>query len=92
MKENEQKDLEIKILGAGCPNCVKLEQEAINACAELNISGNIEHVYDINEFAKYGIFGGPALVINDKVKSVGRLPHKEQIKKYILEEINKKMT
>jgi hypothetical protein len=89
--ENEQKNLEIKILGIGCLNCLKLEQETVNACAELNISADIQHIYDINEFAKYGVFGGPALVINSKVKSVGRVPHREQIKRYITEEINEKL-
>lgn len=85
--EDEEKILEIKILGVGCINCQRLEQEAMNACAELNIPADIQHIYDTSEFPKYGVFGGPALVINNKVKVVGRVPHREQIKKYIQEEV-----
>jgi small redox-active disulfide protein 2 len=85
--EDEEKILEIRILGAGCVNCQRLENETRNACAELNILADIQHIYDAKEFPKYGVFGGPALVINNKVKVVGRVPHREQIKKYILEEV-----
>lgn len=84
--EGEEKILQIRILGAGCINCQKLEEETRNACAELNILADIQHIYDASEFPKYGVFGGPALVINNKVKVVGRVPHREQIKKYIQEE------
>lgn len=84
--EDEEKILEIRILGAGCINCQKLESETRNTCAELNIPADIQHIYEASEFPKYGVFSGPALVINNKVKVVGRVPHREQIKKYIQEE------
>ncbi|MDQ7780907.1 MAG: thioredoxin family protein [Planctomycetota bacterium] len=78
--------LEIRVLGPGCVNCEKLEQECIAALAELNMSADFEHVRDIEKFRDYGVVSVPALVINRKVKSIGRAPAREQIKKWILEE------
>jgi small redox-active disulfide protein 2 len=79
--------LEIRILGPGCINCQRLEQETQNALAELNISADLQHIYDIKEFAQYGVAGSPALIINHNPKAVGRVPHKDQIKKWIEEEV-----
>jgi small redox-active disulfide protein 2 len=81
--------LEIKILGPGCINCQKLVEETRNALMELDIAADVEHITDIKEIAQYGVMGSPALIVNGKVKVIGRVPHKEQIKKWIQEEVNK---
>ena len=44
--------LQVRILGAGCVNCQKLEQETITALAELNLSADFDHVQDIKEIGK----------------------------------------
>ena len=36
----------------------------------------------------YGVMKAPAIVINEKVKSMGRVPRKDEIKKYIQDEMN----
>jgi len=77
--------LQVRVLGLGCVNCNKLEQETIAALAELNLDADFDHVQDIREISKFGVLGTPALVINGKVKSVGRVPTKEQIKKWLME-------
>ena len=38
----------------------------------------IEHVTDIKKIGKYGVMGTPALIINGKVKSVGKVPSKSK--------------
>jgi small redox-active disulfide protein 2 len=86
--QNEEKSLEIRILGPGCSRCQALEQETINACSELNVAADIQHIYDPAEFQKYGVLGTPALVINGKVKVQGRVPVRAQIKAWIKEELN----
>ena len=58
----------------------------MNALAELNVAADIQKVKDINEIAKYGVIGTPALVINGKVKSSGRIPSLEEIKTWVQEE------
>jgi protein-disulfide isomerase len=57
----------------------------MTALIELNISAELEHITDVKEISEYGVFGTPAFVINGKVKSVGRVPNREQIKKWITE-------
>jgi len=71
--------LEVKVLGQGCAQCDKLEQELMHVMAEFELIADIEHVRDIKEIGKYGVMGMPALIINGKVKSVGRVPSKNKL-------------
>lgn len=73
----------IKILGTGCPKCLKLENLTRSAAEEMNIEFNIEKVTDINSIMDYGVMITPALVVNGKVKSVGKVPGTEDIKKML---------
>jgi small redox-active disulfide protein 2 len=77
--------LEVKILGPGCPNCDKLEQIIFRVMADSNIAGEVEHVRDLAEIANYGLVPTPALVINGKVKSSGRLPQERQVLQWLKE-------
>ena len=77
--------LEVKILGPGCPNCDKLEQMIFKVMAESNITGEVEHVRDLAEIANYGLVPTPALVINGKIKSSGRLPQERQVLQWLRE-------
>ena len=75
--------MEIKVLGPGCPKC---EQTAIlvsEAVDEEGVDARIEKVTDAMEIAGYGVFGTPAVVIDGDVKSVGKIPKKEDIKIWI---------
>lgn len=76
----------IKILGMGCANCKKLHQLAQESAKELDIKATFEKVEDIKKIMAYGVMRTPALVIDEKVKVFGRIPSKEEIKKYIIEE------
>jgi small redox-active disulfide protein 2 len=71
--------LNVKILGTGCPKCKRLEQLAYDAAAEADLDVNIEKVTDIEAITSYPIVGTPALVINEKVVTAGRLPRKSEI-------------
>ena len=53
--------LEVKVLGPGCAQCDRLEQELMAAMAELNLAGDIQHIRDVKEIGKYGVMGTPAL-------------------------------
>jgi small redox-active disulfide protein 2 len=77
--------LEVKILGPGCPNCDKLEQMIFRVMAEANIVGEVEHVRDLAEIADYGLVPTPALLINGKIKSSGRLPQERQVLQWLRE-------
>ncbi|MCX8074183.1 MAG: thioredoxin family protein [Clostridia bacterium] len=77
----------IKILGMGCASCQKLYKSTQESLKETNLEGTVEKVEEIKKIMSYGVMRTPALVINEKVKVFGRVPNKEEIKKYIQEEI-----
>lgn len=77
--------IEIKVLGAGCPSCDRLEQDLMMLIEETGIEADLEHVRDFKEISKYGVMGSPALVINGKVKAVGSVPSKSRLKEFIQE-------
>lgn len=78
--------MNIKILGSGCANCKKLQAVTEEAVKEMNVTANIEKVEDIQKIMGYGVMRTPAIVINEKVKAFGRIPGKDEIKKYIQDE------
>jgi small redox-active disulfide protein 2 len=78
--------MNIKILGAGCTKCIKLEELARKTVAELNLDADIEKVIDLDKILKYGVFMTPGLVINERVKVSGKIPSPDQIKTWIQEE------
>ena len=84
-EEEASEQLEIKILGPGCANCDRLEREVIEAVSELDFPAGIDHIRDIKEIGSYGVMGSPALIINGKVKAVGRVPMRSELKKWLLE-------
>lgn len=75
--------MEIKILGPGCSKCKKTEEMVRQVVTEEGISADIEKVSDIMKIAGYGVFGTPAVIIDGEVKCVGKIPKKEDIKKWI---------
>jgi len=75
--------MEIKVLGPGCPKCQQTEKVVKEAVAEAGVSADIEKVTDILKIAGYGVFGTPAVVVNGDVKSVGKIPKKEDILTWI---------
>lgn len=79
--------MEIKVLGPGCSRCESLEKEVINALAELDVAADVKKIKDIQQIMSYKIMSTPGLVINGKVKVTGRVPKRDEIKKYIQEEL-----
>lgn len=75
--------MNIKILGAGCANCKRLEENTRKAVLELGKEATIEKVTDYVKIASYNIMRTPGLVINDKVVVSGRVPTVEEIKKFL---------
>lgn len=71
--------IEAKILGIGCSNCQKLEAETRAALESLNIEYHITKVTQHADIAVYKVLQTPALVINEKVVSAGRIPKIDEI-------------
>ena len=75
--------MNIKILGMGCCNCIKLYENTQEAVKDLGIEAIIEKVEDMEKIMEYGVMRTPALVINEKVIVQGRIPKKDEIKKLL---------
>jgi small redox-active disulfide protein 2 len=79
--------VKIKVLGSGCKNCHKLEEEVINALAELDVAAEVEKITDMDKIIEHDIFMTPGLIVNEKIKVFGRVPRRSEIKKWISEEL-----
>ncbi len=71
--------MDIKILGIGCAKCQQLEKMIRETLVESGAEADVEHVTDFKRIAEYGVFNTPAVVVNGEVKSVGKIPKKEEI-------------
>jgi small redox-active disulfide protein 2 len=70
----------IKILGTGCPNCKKLEENTKEALKQLNRSDEVVKITEMAEIMSYGVMSLPALVADNKILSYGIIPTVETIK------------
>ena len=75
----------IKILGTGCPKCKQLEANAVKAVEQSGINAQIEKVTDIKDIMNYGVMATPALVVDEVVKSAGKLLSSDEIHKILIQ-------
>lgn len=75
--------MKIQILGPGCAKCTKLMDTAAAAAKELGIACEFEKISDVNQIMAFGVMMTPALVVNGEVKSVGKVPSLEDVKKML---------
>lgn len=71
--------LTIKILGSGCANCKRLEQEVNNALSGSEIDYEVIKVTDYADIMAYNVMSTPGLVMNETILSTGRIPKRDQI-------------
>lgn len=72
-------DLIVKILGSGCKNCTILADNTTQALKQLGLQAKIEKVTDFAKITAYGVMSTPALVVNEKVVSYGKVLRPEEI-------------
>lgn len=75
--------MEIKILGSGCPSCLKLGENAKEAVSSAGIDASVEKVTDMNEIMNFGVTRTPALVVDGVVKSSGKVLKASEIRKLL---------
>lgn len=83
IKNDQNNNVSVKILGSGCSKCNELEANTIVALKQLNLHAIIEHITDFSRIAAYGIMSTPALVINEKVIAYGKVLKVEEIIKFL---------
>lgn len=73
----------IKILGAGCAKCNALEAATKAALERLGMDTAIDHVTDFSQIAAYGVMTTPALVVDGKVVSFGKVLKTDDVVKLL---------
>ena len=73
----------IKILGSGCKNCVTLKENTEIALKEIRMEVEIIKVTDFKDIMTYGVMSTPALVIDEKVVSFGKVLKPKEIVKIL---------
>lgn len=73
----------IKVLGSGCKNCVALKENTEAALKETGIEAEVVKVENMKDIVSYGVMQTPALVIDEKVVSYGKVLKPQDIVKII---------
>ena len=75
--------MNIKVLGGGCCKCENLLGAVKEAVAEKGIDAEIEYITDMSKIMEYGIMSTPALMIDNKVVSMGRVLKAKEVVKFL---------
>lgn len=73
----------IKVLGGGCAKCETLLKNTREAVAKLGVEAEVEYITDFAVIAGYGIMTTPALMVNDKVVSTGKVLKAKDVEKFL---------
>jgi small redox-active disulfide protein 2 len=75
--------MKIQILGTGCAKCNNLTLATQAAADRLGLDYELEKVTDFLRFADFGVMITPALVVDGKVKSTGKIPSDAELEKLL---------
>lgn len=73
----------IKVLGAGCKSCHEQYENAKKAVENLGLNVEVEYITDMEKVMSYGVMSMPALLVNDKIVSVGKVLKPKEIEKFL---------
>lgn len=73
----------VKVLGSGCASCHALYENTCKAVKDVGFDIEVEYVTDMEKIMSYGVMSMPALVVNEKVVSVGKVLKPQGIKKLL---------
>ena len=73
----------IKVLGAGCKSCHEQFENVKAAVKSLGMSAEVEYITDMEKVMEYGVMSMPAIAINDKVVSYGKVLKAADVEKLI---------
>ena len=75
--------MNIKVLGGGCCKCENLLEAVKEAVADKGINAEIEYITDMAKIMEYGIMSTPALMVDNKIVSMGRVLKAKDVLKYL---------
>lgn len=73
----------VKILGAGCKSCLEQYENAKKATKNLGLDIEVEYITDMEKVMSYGVMSMPALLVNDKIVSVGKVLKPKEIEQFL---------
>ncbi|MDO5111014.1 MAG: thioredoxin family protein [Clostridia bacterium] len=75
--------MQIKVIGTGCDKCTRLYQNVQQAVATLGLTADVSKVEDLVEIVKMGVMSVPALAVDGKVVSLGKVLKAEEVVKLL---------
>ena len=79
--------MRIEVLGGGCARCRRLKKNVQKALETLSIDAEIVEVTDYGEIADRGVMTTPALIVNGKKISEGRVLTPQEIMEALKSEV-----
>ena len=73
----------VKVLGAGCKSCHEQYENAKKAVQTLGLSMEVEYITDMQKVMEYGVMSMPAIVVNEKVVSMGKVLKAADVEKLL---------
>lgn len=73
----------VKVLGSGCKSCHTLLEASKEAVKNMGLSVDVEYVTDMEKIMEYGVMSMPALVVNEKVVSMGKVLKTADVEKLL---------
>ena len=73
----------IKVLGAGCKSCHEQYENAKAAVKTIGLDIEVEYITDMEKVMGYGVMSMPAIVVNDKVVSMGKVLKAADVEKLL---------
>ena len=73
----------IKVLGAGCKSCHEQYENAKAAVRAMSLNLEVEYITDMEKVMGYGVMSMPAIVVNDKVVSMGKVLKAADVEKLL---------
>ena len=75
--------MNIKVLGGGCRSCEALLKATKEAVAAKGINAEVEYITNMEIIMGYGIMSMPALMIDDKLVSAGKVLKSKEVEKLL---------
>ncbi|BES66297.1 hypothetical protein SANA_27360 [Gottschalkiaceae bacterium SANA] len=75
--------MNIKVYGMGCKNCEIVHENVKKVVEEMNLDATIDYITELQEILAAGIMATPALEVDGKVVSKGKVLKPNEIKKYL---------
>ncbi len=71
--------MDVKVIGAGCPDCDKLKASTEAALKELGINAEIQRISSLKEIVLLGVMDAPSLLVDGKLLISGQAASKEEV-------------